>query len=571
MHMGRKKKRCLCLLTAAAVMLGGIQLPAVADAQESGQEARGGRTVRSGGVTVKSPEEFMAALQNHQSPITVSGSITIGGAVSEDKRMLPVKIPGGTVIQGTDGSSIVSRSPIQLEGDNVHFQDIELNFNSTDAMGSVPHREIFLGGYSLTLDNVSTYLEGGGGASGGLLGSEKELLPTVYAGGFTGSAVGSGASLTVTNSNDKTMFKGIYMGHNAGSDNNVPYTGNAVLRLDAKAVVREEVDTSLNNQAEINITGTKDQTARVKQIYGNEDTALVISSVSAENVLIDNIGNITLKDKACLAPTTDTLHNITLQNGACLDFNGVTNAVVSGDFVGESSPDKERGILVLNAKGTVSIHGEVRGTTQFQTGSRAVPGTLYADQTYIYAKAGGGSEPDFVLPQSSIDNGFNLKYTSNGWMVYKGIADLWAVEEIRVLTAPQKVDLEKISQKEEGTIPDQNTYFDVKWYNGNGTALSYDDIIDIYYYYDEPYVIPIRTDYWESDDADIQGRTDWRQAVSLMASKAHPDRYFLQAQAGAQTGNYTFLFCSDNLDEDEIGSPTVADVNKLKCEGKVKA
>ena len=209
-----------------------------------------------------------------------------------------MKIPGGTVIQGTDGSSIVSRSPIQLEGDNVHFQDIELNFNSTDAMGSVPHREIFLGGYSLTLDNVSTYLEGGGGASGGLLGSEKELLPTVYAGGFTGSAVGSGASLTVTNSNDKTMFKGIYMGHNAGSDNNVPYTGNAVLRLDAKAVVREEVDTSLNNQAEINITGTKDQTARVKQIYGNEDTALVISSVSAENVLIDNIGNITLKDKA---------------------------------------------------------------------------------------------------------------------------------------------------------------------------------------------------------------------------------------------------------------------------------
>ena len=205
--MGRKMKRCLCLLTAAAVMLGGIQLPAVADAQESGQEARGGRTVRSGGVTVKSPEEFMAALQNHQSPITVSGSITIGGAVSGDKRMLPVKIPGGTVIQGTDGSSIVSRSPIQLEGDNVHFQDIELNFNSTDAMGSVPHREIFLGGYSLTLDNVSTYLEGGGGASGGLLGSEKELLPTVYAGGFTGSAVGSGASLTVTNSNDKTIFK----------------------------------------------------------------------------------------------------------------------------------------------------------------------------------------------------------------------------------------------------------------------------------------------------------------------------------------------------------------------------
>ena len=35
--MRSKLKKCLCVLTAAAVMLGGIQLPAVVKAQESKQ------------------------------------------------------------------------------------------------------------------------------------------------------------------------------------------------------------------------------------------------------------------------------------------------------------------------------------------------------------------------------------------------------------------------------------------------------------------------------------------------------------------------------------------------------
>lgn len=559
--MRKKMKRWLYALMAAAVMLGGIQMPVAVKAQESGKAARSG-------VTVTTQEQFMAALQNHQTSITVDGNITISGGTDTDKRMLPVVIPGGTMIRGTEGSSIVSRGPIQLEGDNVCFQDIKLTFNSSNGLGSVAHREIFLAGHSLTLDNVSTYLEGADGSLGGLGGTEKELLPTIYAGGYTGTDVGNNASLTVTDSNSETIIKAIYMGHNEGDDNKIPYKGNAVLNLDANAGIREEIDASWNNQAKISITGGVNDVAKAKQFYGNENTTLEISAVSVEDVLIDNVNNIILKDKARLAPQTEALKNVTLQNGACLDFNGVINAVISGDFVSEAHSAGERGKLVLNKSGSVTISGKVTGTTQFQTGSYAVPGMLIDNQTYIYAQAGNGSEPNFVLPQASIDNGFNLKYTSGEWVVYKGTADPWVIGDIRVLSAPVNVDLDKITQKTDGVIPDEDIYFEVKWYNGSGIQFDDADIED-YGYYGESYVIPIRTEYWESSEADIQGKTDWRQMVSLMRSDTHLGKYFLQAQPEAKTGDYTFLFCSDYLDEDV--QPTVADVKMLKTRGEVKA
>ena len=177
------------------------------------------------GVTVYTREEFMAALANRKSPIVIGSTmISIGNQAEASGRMLPVVIPEETVIRGsmiTDEngkvwkSEISSRAPIQLAGDGVVFENVKLTFESSDVLGSVPHREIFLAGHSLTLDNVNTYLEGGGGSIMGS--SETELLPTVYAGGYPGTAVGTNASLTVQNSEPGletcSAFKGIYMGH----------------------------------------------------------------------------------------------------------------------------------------------------------------------------------------------------------------------------------------------------------------------------------------------------------------------------------------------------------------------
>ena len=176
MHMRKKMKKWMSALIAAAVMLGGIQMPVAVKAQESGQTSRSG-------VTVSTPEQFMAALQQKNSPITVNGLITIGKEADANGRMRPVKIPGGTVIKGSGtGSDLNARCPIQIDGDNVQFQNIKLTFESSTALGSVPHREIYLAGHSLTLDNVNTYLEGSDGSLGGFGGFEAELLPSVYAG-----------------------------------------------------------------------------------------------------------------------------------------------------------------------------------------------------------------------------------------------------------------------------------------------------------------------------------------------------------------------------------------------------
>lgn len=246
-------RKNICLLTVAALLAGGMQRPVSAQSADISQyqnteKAESGITpfVEGEGVTVNTTKEFMEALQQHKSPITVGAIITIGQEADTDGRMLPVKIPANTLIRGTEGSILNSRSPVQLEGD-VCFQDIELTFESSDALGSVPHREIFLAGHGLTFDNVSTWLEGADGEFGPLGGSEKELLPTVYAGGYSNTDIGDNASLTVRNSNTKTMFKAIYMGHDAESDNKVPYQGSAVLALDAGVTVRERVDVSKNS------------------------------------------------------------------------------------------------------------------------------------------------------------------------------------------------------------------------------------------------------------------------------------------------------------------------------------
>lgn len=556
--MKRITKICSCILVMTAVMLSGIQTPAWAAENES--QAGGSRLTGETGATVTTRAEFMTALEQKKSPITVNNLITIGEDAEQSGRMRPIMIPKNTVIQGTAGGVLCSRGPIQLEGDGVCFQNIKLNFESSDALGSVPHREIFLAGHSLILDNVNTYLAGSGGELGSLGGSEKELLPTVYAGGYPETSVGSNASLTVRNSNDKTMFQAIHMGHEAGNDHNVPYTESAVLNLDAKATVRAEVDTSRNNQAEINITGNESSYTKAKTFYGNEATILTMSKASMEGAVVENIGSLELKDEACLSPKTEALQNVTLQNGACLDFNGVQNAVIAGDFTGQIDETGAKGILVLNEQGSLNIHGAVTGTTQFQTYHRLFPGTLLMDKSYITSQSGSGSASNFVLAQKDLDRGYELKYNNGAWTVRGEPVIVREIGKISIDSAPSKVDLRKIAATEDETIPDENTYFEVTWYDTDGTAFTSDEA-EKNMLYEADYVIRIRTDYWQSDDPDLLDRTDWFQSVYLMTSETHPGKYFLQAYDDATPGDYTFLFCSDYF----VGDlNTVADVKALK-------
>lgn len=556
----KKKIRIGLYVLAAILALGGIQTPIWAGSQVETSPLSG-----ETGVTVTTREEFMDALAQHKSPINVPNFIGIGEDVDTDNRMLPVKIPANTVIQGTENGSICSRSPIQLEGDGVVFRNIELTFESSDALWSVPHREIFLAGHSLTLDNVRTYLEGGGSGMGGLEGSEKELLPTVYAGGYSGTAVGGNASLSVVNSNAETMFQAIYMGHGEGNDHKVPYQGNAAAELDAKTIVREAVDTKQNSRAEITISGTGNTYAGVRRFDGGENTTLTLAGVSMEStaadaVRVENIGNIVLKDGSCLAPQTDYLYNVMLKNGSCLDFSNVKNAEIFGNFSGETGTTSQQGILVLNSEGSLIISGEITGTTRFQTENRLFPGTLL-EKSYIFDMGGKGSGSEFVLARQYIERGYELQYAQNVWTVYGESAALREIGNIDISYAPKDVDLRAIVQKEDGSVPDENIYFEVTWYDKDGIPFSSDEITDEYWFFDGGYVVLIKSEYWKSNDSAVQNETIWSQPIWLLESKEHPARYYLEAQGQTVPGKYTFLFCSAYIEEDLI---TVADVKALK-------
>ncbi len=549
--MRKKMKRWLYALMAAAVMLGGIQMPAVVKAQESGKAARSG-------VTVTTQEQFMAALQQKSSPITVNGLITIGKEADSNGRMRPVKIPGGTVIQGGGtGSNLNARCPVQIEGDNVLFQNIKLTFESSDALGSVPHREIYLAGHGLTLDNVETYLEGSGGDFGGLGGSETELLPSVYAGGYPGSSLGSNASLTVRNSNDKTMFKVIHMGHGTENGNHVSYQGEAVLNLDANAVVREGVDTSQNTRASINMTGGEHSFAKAKKFVGNANTTLTLNTVSMAEAEVDSVGNVVLENKSCLSPKTN-LQNITLKSGACLDYTGIDQAKITGNFTGTASGEQDRGMLVLKPEGLVVINGNITGTTQFQTGHRLFPDIINSDHPYIHSDASKGSESNFVLAQESVDFGYELRYSGGVWTGYRELEAERKIGRIEILAAPSKVDIKNLTVAE-GEEPNKDIYFDIKWYDKEGKVFS-DEEVEEKQFYQIDYVIRIRTECWEEN---VSGESNWLQWVGLIPSENYSGRYYLQSfgkEDGVHEGEYTFLFLSEPAGDFE----TIDDVKALK-------
>lgn len=552
--MKRKIKKYLFMLIAAAALFGGMRMPLVVKAQEDVHQTETARAAEGIRATVTNHDELMTALEEKKSPITVQGTFAIKSAADTDGRMLPIKIPENTVIQGTGDAQIISRSPIQLEGNGVCFQNIGLVFNSSDELNSVPHREIFLAGYSLTLDNVRTYLKGGTILDG----TEEELLPTVYAGGYTNTSIGGNASLTVRNSNDETMFKAIYMGHNQGNDNKKPYNGNAVLNLDAKVTVRENIVTSGNSKAAINISGGANQAAQAKKFYGNENTTLTVDSPLVENAVLDNIGNVVLCNGACLSPETESLCNVTLQSGACLDLNDVYNAVITGDFTGETDAAKEKGILVLNREGRLQIDGKITGTTQFQTEHRNTPGILLPDRAYIIADREKATESNFVLTQKSIENGYELKYSDGVWKTDPLI--LREIGRIEIPYAPSKVDLAKISSYDEEKISEGDPYFEVKWYDKKDNVFD-DSEIEEGQFYASDQVLCIRTEYWKSDAQDVLSKTDWLQPVTFMPLEGYSGRYYLQKYDDVTTGDYTFLFLSSYCEGDLI---RVEDVKALK-------
>ena len=519
-------------------------------------------------VTVSNENEFLSALAQKQKNIIVTGSFSVTGQTETNGQMIPIEIPGATVITGNNVGDITFRGPIQIMGDGVVIRDIQIGFSSANTMNSVPHREIFLAGHSLTLDNVKTYLPGGGGSGlGGFAGTEKELLPTVYAGGYhSNTAVGTNASLTVTNANNKTMFQDIYLGHEASAGQRTVYTGSAKLELDADAKIRGTISAENTSLASLDFLGDQKgyDEITLSEIKGNDKTVMTVKNCAVLGVVTTGVKDILLDAGGRLQPKDETaqLNNVTLKNGGCLDLTQVLDALVKGSFTG-SNDAASRGKLVLNKDGHVQIDGQISGVTQFQTVSHVIPGTILSGHAYIASE--NGTAGSFVLSDTAIKNNYSLIHKNGTWTPYINYVPVEReLGSIEVKSYPKNVVINYIPTNMEDKTGDR-PYLNVIWKDQDGEAYTFDDVVNNESFYDN--MVLIRSDYWNSDDEEIQQKTDWINPIRLDVDENEPDHYYLIAYGKVQTGKYTLLFCLEPI---EGQLDTVADV-KAAVKDIVKA
>lgn len=562
--MKKNRLRVFCGVLAGSLLLSGMPLTTVWGSTTGGTLLTAGA---ADAVTVSDYPEFASALSSGKKYIVVTGSFTIRDADLEEKegdlkgQMKPVGIPEGTTITGNGTGSITSSHPFQIMGDDVEIKDIQLTFNSTDAMYSVPHREIFLAGHSLTMDHVDTYLVGGNSKPGSMAGTEKELLPTVYAGGYyDNTAVGNHASLTVKNADGRTMFQNIYLGHEASVGERTAYSGVSSLSLDADTKVRGVLSAEHTASASLVVTGEEAgvDEIHIAEVAGNAHTVLQVQHAAFTGSVTETVGSTVVDAGGRLQPENadGKLGSVTLANGGCLDLTKLTDAVLAGDLRSESSAGK--GKLVLQSTGSLRITGQVSGVTQFQTGSHVTPGILMSGHTYITALQ--SVEGNFVLSDRDLNNQYRLDYADGVWTAAReDVEDDREVYDVSVGKSLLTVAI--------GDIPsdltkktDSSPYLELTW-----TDQYDEDFTPVEAWMRGLYqnLIVIRSDYWNSNSEEDMSKTDWGNAICLDSDDKNTNRYYLVASgAGIQAGTYTLLLCSQAVS----GLSTVADVKALLAE-----
>ena len=520
-------------------------------------------------VVVTSESELRQALNAGNKNITINGSITIAEATDAT----PFMIPEGVNLTGSDSNSgLTLRGALQLAGDNVTFKDMQLHFISTNALGSVIHREIFLAGHSLTLDNVDTYVKGGAGAGlGGFGGTEKELLPTIYAGGYKNTTVGQNAELTILNAIENTKVQDIYMSHEQ-DDEKTSYNGNIKMTFDAKTTVVDTIHTENNSKADILIKGVINSVAscKIQNIYGNENTTLTLQKCSAD-MSINNVENIILGNEADLSLLSGAIKNIELKNNSTLNITQYSDSdfvEITGDFIVSNSTDEsnlqENTYLVTDNNKQLIIAGDVLGKTNVVIEEKHPSKDFKEDYTYITV-AGTSKEDNFVAGKT----GWDLKYSikDNGEASWEAVKETGTQPEpeettvgrIEIKSAPKKVYVKSIIQTDdyESQTPDITSSFYIDCYDNKGNIIEYDNIADDII----DNVIVIKTDYWESKDKSDLDEKKWGAPIWLETQENYENRYFLVANNEAVAGKYTFLFIPNGYDVGNI--ETVGDIKKL--------
>ncbi|MBS5794121.1 MAG: S-layer homology domain-containing protein [Clostridiales bacterium] len=531
----------------------------------------------SNSITVTTHSQLFAAVQQGIQNIKVKGILTLSdkNGADPDGRIRPIMIKDGTTIEGIGSDpNIFLRGPLQLEGD-VTIKNIGLKFNSSDSLGSEPHREIFLAGHKLTLDNVSTYLKGDNGSLGGFGSSEDELLPTVYAGAYRGinSNMGNSASLIVQNSIQNTMFKDIYMSHDAGQYEMVGYNGDATLELDAKALVRGGIYTDKNNTAKITLNSTSGgESSRIKKLIGNDKTTLTLNNIFFDGANVENVGDIILiGQSAKFKPLSGTFKKISVPANTVVDFSNIGNVQIQ-DFIGG-------GKVVLDPNGSVEIEKiSSQNPTTIVAGDVLSPKDFISGHCYISFQGVPTDEKYFIL-DSHYDTKFALNFVKGkGWVASQTLAPdapTPTISKVEIRNAPTAIDISNLTK-----MPDDSSQYPIEiiWYDDKNSVISPEIVYNEGFEYG--YTMIIKSEYWGNNTAN-DNATDWGNAVNIQ-KKTNDDGdpildnlYYVcgdpngQDASAVKEGNYTLLFFDEEIDLQN--AITVREVKEALKNNKVLA
>ena len=515
-------------------------------------------------TTVSTFDDFFKALGKYKH-IIVAKSFQTAASSDTNGQTIPIDIPADTTIEGKDGLTvgIVCRGPIQLKGDNVTFKNLQLHFESSDAMGSVPQREIFLAGHSLTLDKVDTHLEGAGDTLGGFGSSEKELLPTVYAGGFyTNTDIGTNASFTVINATSKTVINDIIMGHDHSENKYTAYKGKASLILNEYTQLRGTISTEASSSASILLTGTTKQDFAASSIIGNDNTTLTIDGCNSTTKMpVSGIGNIHVTNNGTFAPSdTSKLNNISVDNGGFLDLTAMPDATINGNFTGGNSTQKAN--IIVSRDGHININKTASGVSQLYitSSSQSCADTPFENFNYITAK-GDSSNAEFNFTDKLLKAGYSLVQNNNTWTCkYDAASAKDDIASIDVTDYPSDILIDKLPT-DSNDIEENSPSMNITWKKSTGTPWD-KDIAAQHGFWE--YMAVVRTDYWSKDNSNVNSNTKYIPQFHLDYTDENSGKYYLlrNGNINIENGKYTFIFFSESIGDKELN--TISDVKALK-------
>lgn len=473
-------------------------------------------------------------------------------------RMKPVLIGPGTEVVGEGNASLVFRSPMQLAGDGVSFQNIDMRFASADGNNSVPHREIFLAGYSLTLDNVSTSNPVRPGM-GGIGSSESDLLPLVFAGGYKSNSsnnnysIGSHAQLTVKNSgNGQTRFQAIYLSHEDMMDMlplvHAPiastYNGQATLTLDPKVQVVDGSKGSVNFPCGI----FSEKTSNARIIY---------SSASGTS---PSISPFTLQGNS---NTTVILENCTLDTRSKLYDVAQVEVGSGAEFKLDSTSSIQH--LILKPNGKLSPNGEA-----LLHGNLVGGGTIYfeknADRLEIRGDVSGRTEltqwgntiniPRITTKIGTQPDAFFITDSSRSLVTSEKNGKLqWRLQDN---SDPAPTLGSVMFKDEQGKYSLPEVTVSLSSLQGNGEIQKFKVVCsDLKNKYIDPAehdyeflladVVAVKSAYWDAKDTGkYDAATDWNGDLFLTLADTRLDIFYLSTDADHKAAeDYTLLFFKD--------------------------